>query len=481
MITFIEPPNWMGKRSVERVFGCNLTIYPFPNIFLLIMASILENNNYKVQFVDAACENWNKKKFEKFLINDNSSTYIIHSVNLSQKSDLLTLKLIRNIKKEASIIFTGPAPTLKPEEFILDENVYVIRGEPELIIEKLLKSIKNSKFEIESINGISYMSGNSIFHNQPALIVENIDSLPYPARHLIKNPTAYFSPKLPFTPWTVMLTSRGCSFECIFCVPCSLSFAREIEYKKEHGHKPPVRMRSAQNIIGEFTLLKKQGYKSVSIIDDQFIWNKERTLEICEGIKYFGIKWGCLSRADFIHEEIIEKMKEAGCEYVDLGVESFNQETLDFVKKNIRVEDIYNAIDILKKNRIDVKLNILFGASPFETEEMILNNLKIIKKIKPNAVMFSIASPFPGTNFYEMAKENNWFDKKDYEPVYVQQKAIISYPSISSEKLEKLIKKATFSFYLNPFYIAKNITKITSFKSLVEAIKSTLRKLSFRQ
>jgi len=81
----------------------------------------------------------------------------------------------------------------------------------------------------------------------------------------------------------------------------------------------------------------------VSIIDDQFFWDEERTLKICRGIKDFGIKWGCLGRCDRISERITRTMYEAGCEYVDLGVESFSQGTLDYTKKKYKVEDIYNA------------------------------------------------------------------------------------------------------------------------------------------
>ena len=480
-ISFIDSPNWKGKESVERVFGCNLTIYPVPNIFTLTTAAVLRNKGHQVNYIDAANYYWTQLQFENFLRKNDSDILSIHSVNLSKEIDLLTLEMIRAIRGPIPIVFTGPAPTYMPNEFIKDKNAYVVRGEPEFTLAELVNELSKPPLErsFNKIEGLSFMdNGMSIQNNPPRTPISDLDSLPFPARDLLDK-RLYYNPKIGLAPWTVVLTSRGCCYRCIYCVPCSLSFSRELEYKKYYGQKPPVRKRSVENIIQEFRLLKEQGYKAISIIDDNFIWGEERTIAICNGIKELGVQWGCLARADLITEKVACAMAGAGCQYIDLGAESFNQEILGYIHKDLKVENIYAAIKILKKYGIDVKLNILLGTSPLETEKIILENIKIVKSLKASTVMFSIASPFPGTEFYNIVKENNWFDKGDYYPAYLQKKAIVSYPNLSAKDLERLLRWATYSYYLSPSFFMQGLKRIKSFRGLFGTAVAYWRKLNF--
>lgn len=480
-ITFIDIPNWMERESVERVFGCNLTIYPVPNVFTLIIAAILRDGGHRVNYIDCANYYWSQQQFKDFLYKDDSDLLGIHSVNLSKQIDLFALEKIREIKRFIPVVFTGPAPTYFVEEFLKDENVYVIRGEPEFTFKELVSELSQpiNKRNLENIDGLSYLKNAMLIHNNSRLPISDLDFLPFPARELLDQ-RLYFNPKIGLNPWTVLLASRGCSYRCIYCVPCSLNFAREIEYKRFYNCKPPVRLRSVRNIIEEFRVLKKQGYRSISIIDDNFIWGEKRTLELCEGIKNLGIQWGCLARADHITERITKSMAEAGCQYIDLGVESFNQDVLDYIHKDLKVQRIYEAINIMKKYRIGVKLNILLGTSPIETEEIILENLRRVKELKPSTVMFSIVSPFPGTEFYNIVKENNWFDKEDYYPTYLQKKATISYPNLSSKDLNRLIRRCNYNYYLSPSFIMQGLKRIKSFRGLLSALAAYGRKLNFK-
>jgi lipopolysaccharide/colanic/teichoic acid biosynthesis glycosyltransferase/uncharacterized Fe-S cluster-containing MiaB family protein len=479
IITFIDPSIFYNNkriRSVERVFGCNYTQYPFPNIISLTAAALLKNRGYKINYIDAATLGWSKKKLEEFIKYDKSDVYSIHSVNLSKENDIGIGKIIRSIKNDAIIVYTGPSPTFTPEDFIFDEKVFVIRGEIEFTFIELLQKLNN----LSSVKGISYRENNKVIHNQTREYIKNLDELPFPLRELVNN-KIYFNPKFGYGPWTVMLTSRGCSYRCIYCVPNSLSFARELEYKRDKKNvfvKPPVVKRSASSIIEEFKLIKKQGYKTISIIDDNFIWDKESIIKICKGIKDLNLRWGCLSRADHIDEEIAYYLSYSGCKYVDIGVESFDQQVLDYIKKDLKVEKIYDAIKILKKYNIDVKLNILFGASPYQTKESMYNDIEIVRKLRPNAVMFSIVSPFPGTVYYEIVKENKWFRNGDYRPVYIQQEADVNYPNLQAEELEKIIKYATRKYYISISFILNNIDKIR-LNSILHSLIALKRKIFF--
>ncbi|HHT9151109.1 MAG TPA: B12-binding domain-containing radical SAM protein, partial [Candidatus Wujingus californicus] len=328
-ITFLVPPPIEGKIP-ERVAGCAYLLYYVPNIFLLSAAAVLEKAGYEVRYIETTIKKWQRGHFLAYLKEDLSDVYCFYSVNLSQETDIHALNDIRNLRGYVPVIFFGPAPSDRSAEFVVDNDSYVVRGEPEYTMVELLKAL-HSKSSINGIKSVSFMNNGEIIHNVNRELIEDLDSLPFPARHLIEEREVYYNPKLGKRPFTAVCTSRGCSYRCIYCVPSSLSFSRELEYKHYLGKKPPVRKRSPENIIEEFKLLKSQGYKAVNIQDDQFVWGEERTVKICEGIKDLDIVWGCSARSDHLTEAIVKAMSEAHCKFIDLGVESFSQEILDYV------------------------------------------------------------------------------------------------------------------------------------------------------
>ncbi|MBM4054004.1 MAG: radical SAM protein [Planctomycetes bacterium] len=469
-ITFLVPPPIDGNVP-ERVAGCAYLLYYVPNIFLLSAAAVLEKSGFEVRYIETTIKKWDRGHFLSFLKEDLSDVYSIYSVNLSQETDMQALQDIRRIRGDVPVIFFGPAPSDRPAEFVADAHTYVVRGEPEYTMRELIQAL-NTRSGIHGIKSVSFYN-NEIVHNATREPIENLDVLPFPARHLLEEKDIYYNPKLGMRPFTAVCTSRGCSYRCIYCVPSSLSFSRELEYKHYFDKKPPVRKRSPENIIEEFTLLKSQGYKAVNVQDDQFVWGEERTVKICEGIKDLGIVWGCSARSDHLTEPIVKVMAAAHCKFIDLGVESFNQEILDYVKKDIDVKKNEEAIKLVKKYGISAKINIMFGASPLETTETIKKNMEEVKRLKVDQVMYNIANPFPGTDFYRTAKDNNLFVYGDYKPVNVAKEANIAYPHLSKTDLEKAVRRANFEFFLSPRFILKNIRRLGSFDSL----KAMFRKL----
>jgi len=473
-ISYIEPIPKNNKR-VERIFGCSYANYPFPNLYVLIIFALMEKKHevcYNQEFLNLLDE----KSIKRFLDRDRSDIYLIFSVNLSMDTDIAFARKVHKITKDKTIIFLGPAPTLFADKFVIDSNTYIVRGEPDFTTIALIDALVK-RGSLENIDGISYLKDAKIVHNKSRDIIDNLDQLPFPARHFIKK-DEFFNPKLGLKPFTAMLTSRGCSHRCIYCVPCALNFARELEFKKLHANKPPVRLRSASNVIKEFKFLKDAEYKTVSIIDDQFIWDKRRALEICQGIKNLGISWGCLSRSDHLDEEIVMAMCEAGCRYVDIGVESFVQKILDYTKKDVSVEKMVEGIKLLKKHKIFTKINILFGSSPYETIDTINYTMGKIREIRPDQVMFDVCSPFPGTEFYKIAKLNNWIAGNDYTPIDVAHSAHINYPHLSSKELERVVYGANLRFFLNPKFMVSNLLRLKRPGSIMEAAKAALRKIN---
>jgi anaerobic magnesium-protoporphyrin IX monomethyl ester cyclase len=460
-VTFLIPPVLDGTSNVERCSGCNYGLYFFPLLPVLCIATLLKGKTGGISILDFPAQKKTIKDFRDFIAADDSDIYVFYTVFLCQETDRLARKMIRGLRKEARFIFCGPQPTSSPESFLDEPDTFVVRGEPEFVTRELIAALKE-KSGLEKIKGISYLGkGSSIIHNPAEPFIEDIDQVPIPDRSLLDH-RSYCNPKLRKRPHTAIITSRGCFGRCWFCVPNSLDYARELEYKKVFGRKPPARLHSARRVIEEFSEIARLGFKSVTVIDEQFLWDEKRTLEICAGIKDLNLEWGCLARPDKISEEVGRAMGEAGCRFIDLGMESADEEVLKAIRKDMTLQDTEKAMVILKKNKIEIEINVLLGATPKETKESIKKTLAAVKRLKPDYVLFSIANPFPGTDFYNAAKKEGWMIYGDYVPVDPAKTSIISYPHLSKKELEDFIAWASFSYYFSPLYLFRQVLKVRS-------------------
>ncbi len=468
-ITFLVPPPLDGKLAAERIFGCNYGLYQQPNIFILYPATMLKEAGHQVKVKDFSVGDVSEKAFNDFIENDDSDVYVFYTVFLSKKTDIKAKDIIREKRKGIKFVYMGTEPTANPKDFIDAEDVFVIRGETELVVADLMREIDSNKGPI-TVNGVSFFN-KKVVNNPSGPPIEDLDKVSIPDRTLIDH-SKYYNPKFS-SPFTIMLTSRGCFGQCIYCVPNSQSFAREIEYKKKHGCKPRVRMRSAENVIKELKILKEQGYKSIYFVDDQFVWDEERMIKIMKALGELGFSWGALARADMLlNENIIKAMGEAGCEFIDIGVESFNQAILDDIKKGEKVEMYYEAVALLKKYNIEPEINVLLGASPFETKETIKHTLAEVKRLNCRYVLISICTPFPHTEFNKIAKEKGWMVNDEYQPLDPIRNAQVSYPHLTKEELEKIIKNAYKGFYFRPRIIIGEVLRVRSFNDFVNKFKT---------
>jgi radical SAM superfamily enzyme YgiQ (UPF0313 family) len=475
-ITFIIPPSYDAFEPAERSAGCTRVVYIAPNIYELTVAAIVESNdNYNVRYHDSVYFKESVQQFKLFLDNDDSDVYIIWTVNLSIDTDLKVISDIFARHSSAKVILLGPGATFFTKKCLIDNRVFIVRGEPDATIIPLLDALRTNA-PLDDIQGISYIADGKIINNKSRNLITDLDALPFPARHLVAD-HAYHNPKLKTSPYTTMFTSRNCPFHCIYCVPSSLTFAREIEFKKDNNRKPPISFRSVESVAKEIESIAAQGYKAIGFMDDNFIWNEQRTRGICDALKKHNMLWGCEARVDSITEPIAKLLGESGCRYIDLGVESFNDDILKYIKKGIKSDDIYRAIALLKKYKVPVKLNILIGSSPLETKETIRHTLHEAKRLKVDQVMFNIVSPFPGTEYYKICKENGWLDTPDYIPTDVQRNSILNLPHISAKEMERQLFKSNLSFFLSPDFVFKQIKRFHSVGEFVHALKALKTKL----
>lgn len=476
-LSFIVPPCFDHKQAAERTAGCTRVVYLAPNIYELSVAAVLEQNaNDTVEYHDFVYHRTNEKEFDEFFAADKSDIYFMWTVNLSIPTDLSAISVIRRHRPDVPIVLMGPGPTHFIKKCIVDKNVYIVRGEPEATVAELVEVLRQGN-KPENIAGVSYLDeSGKIVNNRPRPLIKDLDSLPFAARHLAGD-ARYHNPKLKTSPYTTLITSRNCPFQCIYCVPSSLSFAREIEFRRENGRKPTIGFRSLENVEKEIAMLAQQGYKAIGFMDDNFIWNEERTRGLCDIMVRYNMVWGCEARVDAITEPIAKMLGESNCRYVDLGIESFNDDILAYIKKGITSADIYRAIELLKKYNVPVKLNVLIGSSPLETRETVIHTLKEAKKLDVDQVMFNIVSPFPGTEYYKICKENGWIEGDDYVPTDVQRESILRLPQLSAREMEKLLFRNNLSFFLSRRFISKQLRRFRSPGEFIAALKALKLKL----
>ena len=473
-VTFIVPPVVVGSHPAERSSGCTRVVYPTPNIYELQVAACVEQV-YETAYVD--CIN-HPQTLDAFIVKEKESAsdvYVMWTVNLSVENDIQVTKQLHVALPDAWVVLLGPGASYFHKQCHVDEHTIVVHGEPDVTIMELLDKI-DTQADWSQIDGISYLQNGQHYRNKMRALMKDLDSLPIPARHFIEDVT-YRNPKLKRTPYTTMVTSRNCPFRCIYCVPSSLTFAREIEYKEHNHRKPPISYRSPEKVAEEIRLLHDQGYQAIGFMDDNFIWNEKRTAAICQVLKETGMVWGCQARVDAITEPIAKMLGESGCLYVDLGVESFDNKILEYVHKGITEDQIYSAIRLLQKYRVPVKLNILIGTSPLETKQTIKDTIRKAKKLRVDQLMINIVSPFPGTQFYQMAMENGWIKGGEYVPTDVQRESILNYPHLTAKEMENLLFTSNLSYFLSPRFVWKQIRRFRSWSDFTHALRSLKIKL----
>ena len=243
-----------------------------------------------------------------------------------------------------------------------------------------------------------------------------------------------------------IFTGRGCPNQCTFCTwPQTLM-----------GRK--YRVRSISNVLDELEWIKDNlDVKEVFFEDDTFTINKARVLEFCREYRKRGldITWACNARADTLDLDTMKEMKRSNCRLLIVGYESGSDMILKNIKKGFTVKQIKQFANNAKKAGLLVHGDFIIG-SPGETKHTIEQTKKLIKEIKPDLLQISVASPFPGTEFYERCKKDGYLvtdDPNDYLDEYGHQKAIISYPGLSNDEMVKEVDSILKKYYMSLNYI----------------------------
>ncbi len=403
--------------------------YLWPPIGLAYIAGYIGNVAH-VKILDAQAEGLNEESIVKKC---NDSDLVIVNVGTTTIDRDLELSKIIKQNNDTKIGLIGTHATYFHRELIKNDFIdFIIRGEPERIVYNLIKNFNNPK----KVKGITWKNNGKTIVSKNEELIQNLDELPFAARHLLPN-NKYYDIIAKKFPITQMITSRGCPFNCTFC-----------SANLYNGKK--YRYRSAENIIKELEKIVEEGFKDISIFDDTFTTNKKRVIEIANGIKDFEISWRCLSRVDTVDKEMLEKMYDSGCYQILLGVESGDQRILDLMKKGTSVEQARKAFKWCDEIGIETVGFFILGY-PGETEKTIKKTIDLANELHPDFVSFNALTPLPGSEIYEILKPQGNWEEFDFSSR--------SFCDIPSKELQNIIAKGYRNYYLRLSYFFGRIKK----------------------
>ena len=346
----------------------------------------------------------------------------------------------------------GPHISVLQQEFFREcpELDFGIVGEGETAFSGLVKRLEEGKdpWEVPGLVGPEK-------RNPPGNFIDDLDSVPFPARHLLPN-HAYRYALWPGKRITTMITSRGCPYLAFFATSPSSA--------PNGGREAP------DNVLDEMEqIVKDFKIRSIILYDDLFTLNKQRVIEICQGILERGlrIEWKCEGRVDRVDEEMLRWMKKAGCSLIAYGVESGNQIGLDYLQKKTTLSQIRQAFELTHKAGIRPMAYFILGI-PVETFEQGLKTIEFARELKPEYAQFSILSPYKGTRLYEEAKTKGWyreveannpFDKDQKRPVLLSE-------NWSEERLREILRQAHQRFYFRGGYILNRLRGVKSLREI---------------
>lgn len=449
-VYLINPPVSFGVRQV-REGRCMQRSGAWTSIWtplsLAYCASVMREDGMGVNLTDCIAEGMNMDNLIKKVTDFNPDLVVINTATPSIETDLKTAGIIKNALPDVLTAAIGIHPTSLPESCLKDYHGldFCIRREPEYTALYLARAIAANK-NINDINGISFKRGGQIINNPDRRYIRDLDSLPFPAWDLI-DLDRY---RMPFSGerFLLLATSRGCPYRCRFC-----------SERSYYGSK--LRARSPPEVIREIEWnTDNHGIDSFLFWSESFTLARPYVYEICDSIigRGLNIKWVCNSRVDSVSPDMLDLLKRAGCWMIGFGVESANQHVLDAMNKGITVKQIRDALKWSKDAGLEVTAHCMIGY-PGESSSDIKNTLELVKELEVDFAQFYCTVPFPGSELYMTAIEDNRIVNSDWSK-FEQKYSVLATPQLTAHDVMGLRRMAYLKFYLRPSMIYRTIKRL---------------------
>ena len=415
----------------------------FPPLGLAYMAAVLEQNDFEVKILDCPVCEINYEKLKAELESYQPTIVGIGSMTPTIEAALKSARTAKEACPDAKVLMGGPHATFADKQILAEEKAVdiIVRGEGEETLLELAKQ-PSSMQKIGDVKGITFRKDDSIIQTATRPFIQNLDALPRPAYKYLPIEKYWIAGKklLP------IITSRGCPFQCSFCVASKMFGAG-------------FRARSPKNVLDELEWLRDEyGAEGVAFQDDTLTCDRNRVVEICDGIieRKINLPWGCGTRADVVTKEILYKMAKAHCNETMFGVESGCQRIRTALKKGVTNEQCWNAIKWAKEAGMFVTVSVLLGY-PGETKETLQESLEFVRKLEPDDVWLCHATPYPGTALRELVEKYGWKMSNDWK-LYTTMNPIYEDPDLPAKQIVEM-RKSFYNKFYSPRYIIRQGVK----------------------
>jgi radical SAM superfamily enzyme YgiQ (UPF0313 family) len=453
-------PSWIPEEIFSSKTAGSQINYWQP-LGTLYVASYLLKAGHEVRFFNGAFMPHDQimeelKKFAPDIIG-------LYSTAFGWKKAVFTAAEIRKgrFQTHPYIIVGGPYPIAMQEKCLEDcaDIDAAITGEGELTMTELLKRLSEGN-SLKGVEGLVFRERDTIVKNPPRPLMQDVDSLPFPARELLGDAMDYIPPPATYKrkPVAVIMTSRGCNRRCIFCF--------QIDKERKNG----IRFRSVANVMQEIELCLQQGYKEIKFIDDTLAADYDRAMQIAQEIKKrkLDFTWFTSACVHQVDKPLLKAFREAGCWAILFGAESGVQRNLNAIRKGITLEQIRKAVKAAKEVGLTVYTPFLFGI-PGQTYEDGLKTIEFACELNPDIANFHALTPFPGTELYDNIEEYGTMsgDLTDY----TYQGAAFTPHTMTREEISQLRQLAFKKFYSRPGYIFRRLLLLRNINDVRAASK----------
>lgn len=358
-----------------------------PPIGLCYIAANLLAHQFDVEMADFAVRDPSPRDSEMEIRRQQPKILGITASTSTYNKALKIARIAKEIDSQTITVVGGPHVTFTAQEALSHREIdLVVRNEGEIAMLELCKLYLRGEGRLDGIEGITYRSEGTIVSNPSRPLIQDLDQLPFPARHLL--PLDLY--KIPGT----MITSRGCPSRCIFCAAQAMSGGT-------------YRVRSPRNVLTEIDEMKRRYEPPLYFFaDDAFTVFHNRTREICAGLKKMDVRWICESRVNFVNMELLREMADSGCFAIQFGVESGSQTILNSIRKGITVDQVRKAVKLARELGLLTVCSFMLP-HPGDTLETIAETKRLMLELKAigAVVVVTPTTPFPGTYLWDRASE----------------------------------------------------------------------------